>query len=132
MTTILDYLYLGLRASTSATFISTHTVTDVLSIGSSPLVILPGVAYHRLSLTDDIDASLDRVISPANDFITAVADDQPRRRILVHCSAAVSRSPTVVACLLDLQAQHVLARSTGPHYYSAASGLPEYRVFGTT
>ncbi|KAJ7471287.1 protein-tyrosine phosphatase-like protein [Mycena galericulata] len=55
--------------------------------------------YHRLALADDIDSSLEKVISAANDIITSVAET-PTRRILVHCSAAVSRSPTVIAAYL--------------------------------
>ncbi|KAJ7715727.1 dual specificity phosphatase [Mycena maculata] len=92
------HLYLGPRTSASSAFISTHAITDILSIGSTPPTTVSGVTYHRLALADDVGASLDTV-SAANAIITSVAQTQAQR-ILVHCSAAVSRSPTIVAAYL--------------------------------
>ncbi|KAJ7489586.1 protein-tyrosine phosphatase-like protein [Mycena latifolia] len=106
------YLYLGPRSSASAAFISAHAITHVLSIGSTPPSTLPGVTYHRLALSDDVDSSLDKVISSANDIIASIADSQSSR-ILVHCSAAVSRSPTVVAAYLISQCGMSLRAALG-------------------
>ncbi|KAJ6535929.1 protein-tyrosine phosphatase-like protein [Mycena vulgaris] len=96
---VTQYLYLVPRTSAFGAFISTHAITHILSIGSNPPTQLSGVTYHRLALSDDPDSSLDKVISRANDIIASVRD-MPTGRILVHCSAAVSRSPTVVAAYL--------------------------------
>lgn len=90
------YLYLGPRTSASPSFISTHAITDVLSIGASPPSTVPNVKYHRLSLSDDPGSSIDQVVAEASNIIAAVAAT-PAGRVFVHCSAAVSRSPTVVA-----------------------------------
>ncbi|KAJ6546350.1 protein-tyrosine phosphatase-like protein [Mycena sp. CBHHK59/15] len=112
------YLYLGPRTSASASFVAAHRITHVLSIGSTPPSTLPGVEYHRLSLSDDLSSPLDKVISSANDIISAVAA-MPSGRILLHCSAAVSRSPTVVAaylvskCQIDINARPAVCPNTG-------------------
>ncbi|KAJ6608643.1 protein-tyrosine phosphatase-like protein [Mycena sp. CBHHK59/15] len=106
------YLYLGPRTSASASFVAAHGITHVLSIGSTPPSTLPGVEYHRLSLSDDLSSPLDKVISGANDIISAVAA-MPSGRILLHCSAAVSRSPTVVAAYLVSKCQMSLKAALG-------------------
>lgn len=110
MLILAPYLYLGPRTSASGAFVSNHGITDVLSIGSTPPSALPGVRYHRIALTDDVDASLDKVISTANDIVGSVAEARGTRRILVHCSAAVSRSPTIVAAYL-ISKQNMSLRS---------------------
>ncbi|KII86714.1 hypothetical protein PLICRDRAFT_265916 [Plicaturopsis crispa FD-325 SS-3] len=93
------YLYIGPRISTSASFLSSHHITHVLSIGATPQSSLPNVTYHRLSLSDDHTSSIDQVVADASKIIDAVAAT-PSGRVLVHCSAAVSRSPTIVTAYL--------------------------------
>ncbi|TFY76509.1 hypothetical protein EWM64_g7502 [Hericium alpestre] len=90
------YLYLGPRSSASASFLSTHGITDVLSIGATPPLTIPNIKYHRISLIDDSAFSIEQVIVDASHIIATVAAN-PSGRIFVHCSAAISRSPTVVA-----------------------------------
>ena len=90
------YLYLGPRTSVSATFIATNGITHVLSIGSTPASKNLPVHYHRLSLSDDRSSSIDRVSEMADAIIEAAKDG----KILVHCSAGVSRSPTIAAAYL--------------------------------
>ncbi|KZT01642.1 phosphatases II [Laetiporus sulphureus 93-53] len=90
------FLYLGPRTSSSAAFITAHGITHVLSIGSTPTAKVASVSYHRLPLTDSPTASIDKIIGLAS----AVIDSARAGKILVHCSAAVSRSPTVVAAYL--------------------------------
>ncbi|KAK6542217.1 hypothetical protein TWF694_007975 [Orbilia ellipsospora] len=96
---ILPHLYLGPRTSASMEFVTRHHITEVLSIGSQPPSIIQGVIYHRLSLLDDMSSSIRSVSEDANNIIKAVGES-PNRIILIHCSAAVSRSPTLVAAYL--------------------------------
>lgn len=90
------YLYLGPRTSASAAFVTAHAITHVLSIGSTPIFTDPAVVYHRLSLADDPLSSIDHV----SDRADAIIETAKAGKILVHCSAAVSRSPTIVAAYL--------------------------------
>lgn len=90
-------IYLGPRTSASSAFISSNGITHVLSIGSTPIANnIPGVTYSRLSLSDDPSSSIDQVSDMADVFIGAAKPG----KILIHCSAAVSRSPTIVAAYL--------------------------------
>ncbi|KAJ3532350.1 hypothetical protein NM688_g7436 [Phlebia brevispora] len=48
---------------------ATHAITGALSIGASPSYVLPSITCHRLSLSDDPDASLvEQVILDANEI----------------------------------------------------------------
>ncbi|KAJ3489786.1 hypothetical protein NLI96_g1875 [Meripilus lineatus] len=93
------YLYLGPRSSASPSFLTKYHITDVLSIGSTPPSTLSHITYHRISLSDDAEAPIDHAVSAASEIITTIASHPPRR-IFVHCSAAVSRSPTLMAAYL--------------------------------
>ncbi|ETW75889.1 hypothetical protein HETIRDRAFT_330519 [Heterobasidion irregulare TC 32-1] len=90
------YLYLGSCTSASTSFLFAHAITDVLSIGASPPSTVPNIKYRRLSLSYDPGSSIDQVVAEASDIIVAVATTLAGR-VFVHCFAAVSRSPTVVA-----------------------------------
>ncbi|KDR75468.1 hypothetical protein GALMADRAFT_69019 [Galerina marginata CBS 339.88] len=92
------YLYLGPRTSASSAFIQANGITHVLSIGSTPASTDSPVIYRRLALIDDPSCSITDVSNAADAFIESAK--LKGGRILVHCSAAVSRSPTVVAAYL--------------------------------
>ncbi|RDB17906.1 Dual specificity protein phosphatase 19 [Hypsizygus marmoreus] len=105
------YLYLGPRTSVSPRFIRAHGITHVLSIGATPASKdLAGVIYHRLSLLDDTASSIDDVSDAANEIITALPKNG---KILVHCSAAISRSPTIVAAYLMKKCDMSLREALG-------------------
>ncbi|KAH9479342.1 Dual specificity protein phosphatase 1 [Psilocybe cubensis] len=91
-------LYLGpCSAASSESFLSTKSITQVLSVGSTPSPKVEGVVYHRLSLSDSTTSSISNTIDAATEIIkAALQSNKGRGRILVHCSAGVSRSPTIV------------------------------------
>ncbi|KAF7316472.1 Dual specificity protein phosphatase 19 [Mycena indigotica] len=95
---VLPYLYLGPRTAVRAAFCSAQGITHVLSIGSTPAEIIPSITYERLSLVDSASSPIAEASSKANAIILAIA--KSGGKILVHCSAAVSRSPTLVALYL--------------------------------
>jgi atypical dual specificity phosphatase len=100
------YLYLGPRTSTSPALISASGITHVLSIGRAPLSPkTPGVTYLRVALSDEPQSSIERARAEAEAFIAdaLVGTMSSPVRILVHCVAAVSRSPTIVAAHLMKQ-----------------------------
>jgi atypical dual specificity phosphatase len=90
------YLYIGPRTAATSSFITSNSITHVLSIGSTPVSIEPSVTYHRISLSDDPSSSIENVSDEADTVIDAAKSG----KILVHCSAAVSRSPTIVTAYL--------------------------------
>jgi len=73
-------------------------ITHVISVGKSPTSPLEGITYERLRLTDQEGSAIDPVAARACDIIDAASASQGR--VLVHCSAAISRSPTIVAAYL--------------------------------
>ncbi|KAK2467377.1 hypothetical protein APHAL10511_000612 [Amanita phalloides] len=97
-------LYLGpCSAASSKPFLTTNLITDVLSIGANPSSRskVEGVTYHRLSINDSPSASISKIVDAACDIIdAAMASNKGKGRVFVHCSAGISRSPTIVAAYL--------------------------------
>jgi len=97
---ISDLLYLGPVSATSNTgFLSREGITQILSIGKSPAAQIDGITYLRLGLTDEEESDITEVVQRACEFIDAAAESGGEK-VLVHCSAAISRSPTIVAAYL--------------------------------
>ncbi|PFH48570.1 hypothetical protein AMATHDRAFT_103347, partial [Amanita thiersii Skay4041] len=95
-------IYLGpCSAASSKSFLTTNSITHVLSIGASPSVKVDGVIYHRLSVSDSVSSSITKVTDAACDIIDgAIAAKKGTGKILVHCAAGISRSPMVVTTYL--------------------------------
>ena len=91
-------LYLGpCSAASSQPFLTQNSITHVLSIGANPSTKVDGVTYHRLSLSDSVLSVISKTIDMACEIIDrAIASKNGSGKILVHCSAGISRSPTVV------------------------------------
>ena len=106
-------LYLGpCSAASSSSFLNSHSITHVLSIGATPSAQVTGVVYHRLALLDSQISSISKIADTAADIIdNAIAAEAGR--ILVHCSAAISRSPTIVAAYLMVRHKMSLKEALG-------------------
>ncbi|KAJ7703070.1 protein-tyrosine phosphatase-like protein [Mycena rosella] len=91
-------IYLGpCSAASDKSFLAAKMITHVLSIGASPKENVDGVEYHRVSLADSPSSSISNVCDSACTIIDAALKSKDATgRILVHCSAGISRSPTVV------------------------------------
>ena len=104
------FLYLGPRSSASSgAFLKAAAITHVLSIGSTPAAMVDTIRYARLALTDAPGSSIGKVLPAAIAFIEQ-ARASKHGRVLVHCSAAISRSPTIVAAYL-MQMQRMSLRT---------------------
>ncbi|EPS94959.1 phosphatases II [Fomitopsis schrenkii] len=102
---ILPSLYLGpCSAASNKSFLENNAITHVLSIGSTPASKVEGVTYHRLSLNDSATSLLSKVADEACKIIdSAVASKGKgggKGKIFVHCSAGISRSPSLVVAYL--------------------------------
>ncbi|KAK3986109.1 phosphatases II [Cladorrhinum sp. PSN332] len=92
-----SFLYLAPVSSTSAkstAALKSLGITHILSVGKSPASQAEDVTYLRLSLLDSEEADAVPVIERACEFIDAAEKEQGK--VLVHCSAAISRSPAVL------------------------------------
>ncbi|KAJ7785813.1 protein-tyrosine phosphatase-like protein [Mycena metata] len=99
---IFPSIYLGpCSAASSKQFLTASSITHVLSVGASPKENIDGVVYHRISITDSPSLSIFKVCEEACTFIdTALGFKNKTGKILVHCSAGISRSPMIVAAFL--------------------------------
>ncbi|OCH84355.1 DSPc-domain-containing protein, partial [Obba rivulosa] len=98
-------LYLGpCSAASNKAFLAANSITHVLSVGSTPAQKVEGVTYFRLSLNDSPTSSITKVSEEACKIIeNAIASKSKgcgKGKILVHCSAGISRSPTLVVAYL--------------------------------
>jgi len=97
-----DFLFLGPVSSTSnSQFLSTKGITHILSIGKRPVGHIDTIHYERLGLTDEEDSDIRPVVEKACNIIDAVSSSHGK--VLIHCSAAISRSPTIVAAYLMMR-----------------------------
>lgn len=140
---ILPYLYLGPRsAASSGSFIRSREITHILSIGASPPGDkLPSVSYTKVPMLDGPGGSVENVLERARavlddvrlsntswvgeaDRSSMVSSPSPvkgkeklgqktQKRILIHCSAAISRSPTLIAAYLISAHDLTLRQSLG-------------------
>ncbi|KAG2100263.1 protein-tyrosine phosphatase-like protein [Suillus cothurnatus] len=93
------YIFLGPYTSASRSFIDSAGITHIISIGRAPLCPNhPHVQYHRLQLLDKDISSINTVIGRANQVVTNARNSGGK--VLVHCVAGVSRSPTIIAAYL--------------------------------
>ncbi|KAK7682813.1 hypothetical protein QCA50_014197 [Cerrena zonata] len=99
---VIPSLYLGpCSAALSQSFLTTNSITHILSIGSSPANKVDGITYLRLSLSDSPSSSISKVSDAACTFIeTALKSRNGTGKVFIHCSAGISRSPTIVAAYL--------------------------------
>ncbi|CAA7261130.1 unnamed protein product [Cyclocybe aegerita] len=108
-------LYLGpCSSASSAPFLSSNSINHVLSIGITPSPKVDNVTYHRLGLNDSALSSISSTIDAATKIIDdALKSKGGSGRILVHCSAGVSRSPTVVVGYLMKRREMSLREALG-------------------
>ncbi|KAG2038565.1 protein-tyrosine phosphatase-like protein, partial [Suillus americanus] len=93
------YIFLGPYTSASKSFIDSAGITHIISIGRAPVCPNhPHVQYHRLQLLDKDISSIYTAIDRANQVITDARNSGGK--VLVHCVAGVSRSPTIIAAYL--------------------------------
>ena len=95
-------LYLGpCSAASSPPVLTRNSITHVLSVGANPSAKVDSVTYGRLSLSDTVSSSISKITDAACEIIDgAIASKKGKGKILVHCSAGISRSPMVVAAYL--------------------------------
>lgn len=103
---ILPSLFLGPCSSASnKAYLTANSITHVLSVGSTPAQKVEGVTYHRLSLNDSPTSSISKASEEACKVIEDAVASKAKKggdkgKILVHCSAGISRSPTLVVAYL--------------------------------
>jgi atypical dual specificity phosphatase len=93
-------LYLGpVSAASNHAFLQREAITHIISVGKSPSSPpIEGIIYERLSLSDEETSTIGPVATRACEIIDSAAASGGR--VLIHCSAGISRSPTMVSAYL--------------------------------
>ncbi|KAM0257099.1 hypothetical protein ACHAQJ_004563 [Trichoderma viride] len=91
-------IFIGpVSAASSPVILQANSISHVLSVGTSPSSKVPGVVYHRVSIRDSPSSSITTICGTTCDIIeAALKSNNGSGKILVHCSAGISRSPAVV------------------------------------
>ncbi|KAF7340071.1 Phosphatases II [Mycena venus] len=91
-------IYLGpCSAASSISFLTTNSITHVLSVGVKLKNPVDGVVYHYIALEDKTSVWIFEACKEARKFINeALSSRNGTGKILVHCKAGISRSPTIV------------------------------------
>ena len=108
-----DFLFVGpATAASNANFLTSNGISHVISIGQDPPTRLElripdpssltgktdALQYHRLRLVDSAASSPADCADKASEIIERCRAQ--KKRVLLHCSAGISRSPTIVAAYL--------------------------------
>ena len=103
MNHILNNIYLGPLWSSFPASVRRNGITHVLSIGVKPPEQVNGVEYHFFpNIEDEDEALIYEIFCDTNKIIHRFfnIDDQPNKKLLIHCMAGVSRSATVLVAYL--------------------------------
>lgn len=132
------FLFLGpATAASDPTFLTDKQITRILSVGQTPPTLLDlqvphpstgkkdKVTYERLRLTDSPTSDPGVCVDAASALLNTYRSEG--RSVLVHCSAAISRSPTVVAAFLASRAP-IPSPSSAHHHQRQIQRLSEPRL----
>lgn len=120
MDEILPHLYLGSQEASDRP--ERADITHVLTLRECSHPSPPpgdGVSRLRIEIDDDEDEDIARHFEPSATWIHAALSAGPQHRVLVHCQAGVSRSPTIIA--------YYLMRHHGMTWRSALGHIGGYR-----
>jgi len=96
ITQILDFLFLGSQEDAqSSTILKRHGITRVINLSDTcpKSDLIPDSDFMRIAIKDSYDAKIHVHFDKAYEFIEEAR--RTNQRILVHCLAGISRSPTL-------------------------------------
>jgi predicted protein tyrosine phosphatase len=113
-------LYLGpVSTASNQSYLRSQQISHIISVGRSPSetfksIDAPGcgprpLTYHRFALPDTVDADIRSCVHKACKIIDSAA--AAGERVFIHCVAAISRSPMIVAAYLMRHRGQTLAES---------------------
>lgn len=73
-------------------------ITDIINLSDKENVAPTEFNYHRIQIADDPDADIKQYFAITNSIIDSVLETGGK--VLVHCTAGVSRSPTIILAYL--------------------------------
>lgn len=104
MTQIMPYLYLGNESdSNNHEMLKSEGITHILNVTRNIPFHLEAAhageyVFKRISVNDALDQNLMQFFDEAFDFIEKAHNNN--QKVLVHCQAGISRSPTIVIAYL--------------------------------
>eukprot|EP01120_Amphizonella_sp_Union-15-10_P010402 TRINITY_DN414_c0_g1_i1.p1 TRINITY_DN414_c0_g1~~TRINITY_DN414_c0_g1_i1.p1 ORF type:complete len:169 (+),score=17.97 TRINITY_DN414_c0_g1_i1:68-574(+) len=94
-----NFLYVGSRgAASNEELLKDHGITHILNVSGSQQRFPGKFTYMNLTLVDKPDFNISEFFNEASEFIETAR--KQGKKILVHCTGGVSRSPTIALAYL--------------------------------
>lgn len=122
---IIPGLYLGnISTAYDSNLLLENQINVIITVAKEakpPLVI--GIINHHFGIKDEIGFPIDNYFSEISDLINKYLIDG--KKILVHCMAGISRSPTII--IVYLMTHHQMTYESA--YFKMASICLEYQHY---
>lgn len=99
---IIDNLYLGsYQDASNIEYLTTNNITHIVNASQLSNRYPEKIIYHTIDIDDDKDANIDKYFTECSRFIHNII--LTNGKVLVHCFAGKSRSPTIVIAYLVMK-----------------------------
>jgi len=112
MSKINDWLYLGSKKdAANVEWLAMNGITNVLNVAAelNDMTYPSHIDVMKIPLLDTPDEKIGELLDTGYSYLCLVRDSPKKKKVLVHCMAGISRSPTFVLYYLMKEQKIVLS-----------------------